>query len=64
VLSAADEVAVEAFLTGQIGFLDSVELVERVLHEHTPESGRLTLSAVTEAERWATECAWKHVRGE
>ena len=63
VLSAADEVAVEAFLTGQIGFLDSLELVERVLTEHMPQPGRLTLPAVTEAERWATEHAWKHVRG-
>lgn len=64
VLSAVDEVAVEAFLAGQIGFLESLELIERVLHDHVPGPGPLTLTAVTEAEQWATERAWAHVRNQ
>lgn len=63
VLSAADEVAVEAFLAGRIGFLESLELVERVLDEHVAQPGGLTLEAVSEAERWATERAWDHAGG-
>jgi 1-deoxy-D-xylulose-5-phosphate reductoisomerase len=33
VLNAANEIAVEAFLAGRIGFLDVVDLVERALDQ-------------------------------
>ncbi len=39
VLNAANEVAVEAFLTGQIGFLDIAALVADVLHDGHPDGG-------------------------
>ncbi|MCV0428540.1 MAG: 1-deoxy-D-xylulose-5-phosphate reductoisomerase [Roseibium sp.] len=47
VLNAADEVAVEAFLSGQIGFLDIPAAIETVLDELT-SIGRLTAFADVE----------------
>lgn len=52
VLSAADEVAVEAFLGGRISFTRIVQVVEEVLSSHVPLSGE-TLEEVLEADRWA-----------
>ncbi|MCR4433122.1 MAG: 1-deoxy-D-xylulose-5-phosphate reductoisomerase [Caldiserica bacterium] len=52
VLSAADEVAVEAFLGGRISFTRIVQVVEEVLSCHVPLSGE-TLEEVLEADRWA-----------
>lgn len=54
VLNAANEVCVEAFLTGRIGFLDIVATVERVLAEHdgTP-ARRVRLDDVLGADDWA-----------
>ncbi len=56
VLSAADEVAVSAFLEGQIGFLEIPRLVERTLEAHDAFaiSG---LEDVRRAEHWATQYA-------
>src|SRR5262245_57318718 len=56
VLNAADEVAVDAFQNGAIGFLDIVPLVERVL-ERIPSQPADSLSAVVEADRMARETA-------
>lgn len=51
-LNAANEVAVEAFLSGRIGFLDIPEIIERVLEEEpTGEIGEL--DDVLEADRRA-----------
>ncbi|MBZ9713702.1 1-deoxy-D-xylulose-5-phosphate reductoisomerase [Deinococcus multiflagellatus] len=50
-LNAADEVAVDAFLAGQIGFLDIPRLIERVLDE-TP-AGTLTWAALADTDGWA-----------
>lgn len=56
VLSAADEVAVEAFLTGRIPFLGMAEVVARTLDAHSPEP--LTdVDVVFEADRWARRTA-------
>jgi 1-deoxy-D-xylulose-5-phosphate reductoisomerase len=52
VLSAADEVAVERFLRGEIGFLDIPALVQAALDAHTPD-GPLTLETIHTADRWA-----------
>ena len=51
-LSAADEVAVDAFLKGKIPFTDIYRVVERVLAEHNnhPEPD---LEAIQAADRWA-----------
>ncbi len=54
VLSAADEVAVQAFLDAKIGFMDIPRVIDRVLSEHTslpadkPED-------FLEADSWATQ---------
>ncbi|MGI8857043.1 MAG: 1-deoxy-D-xylulose-5-phosphate reductoisomerase [Thermomicrobiales bacterium] len=52
VLSAADEVAVDRFLRGEIGFLAIPALVSRTLDAHTPD-GPLTLESIRAADRWA-----------
>jgi 1-deoxy-D-xylulose-5-phosphate reductoisomerase len=52
VLSAADEVAVDRFLHGAIGFLDIPALVQRALDAHRPD-GPLTLASIQAADRWA-----------
>lgn len=50
-LNAADEIAVEAFLAGQIGYLDMPRLIERVLDE-TP-AGELSWDALHATDAWA-----------
>ena len=54
VLSAADEVAVAAFLAGAIGFLEIPALVERVLESHD-SNPRPTLDDVLAADDWARQ---------
>lgn len=53
VLSSADEVAVQAFLHGDIGFLDIPIVVRDVLERHQAPRGPLTLEQVFEADAWA-----------
>ena len=53
VLSAADEVAVAAFLQGKIGFTGIYRLVEQVLAEHDVQS-QPDLDAITAADQWAS----------
>lgn len=50
-LNAADEVAVEAFLAGRIGFTDIPRLLERVLDE-TP-AGTLSWDTLEQTDAWA-----------
>lgn len=57
VFNAANEQAVMAFHAGKIGYLDILTTIQRVVDEHTPESGALTREAVLEAERWARQRA-------
>ena len=52
VLSAADEVAVQAFLQGDIGFTGIYRVVEQVLGEHRSQPAP-DLDAILEADRWA-----------
>ncbi|MCL2455196.1 MAG: 1-deoxy-D-xylulose-5-phosphate reductoisomerase [Micrococcales bacterium] len=53
VLNAANEVCVEAFLAGRIGFLDIVATVERVLGEHDGVVAGVVLDDVLDADAWA-----------
>ena len=53
VLSAADEVAVQAFLDGKIGYAGIHRLVEQTLSEHEPLPGE-TAAEVLAADAWAT----------
>lgn len=56
VLSAANEVAVEAFLTHQIGFLEIARCVESVLQAHTVTAAS-DVESVLQADRWARRIA-------
>ncbi|MCS5668718.1 MAG: 1-deoxy-D-xylulose-5-phosphate reductoisomerase [Dehalococcoidia bacterium] len=53
VLSAADEVAVQAFLDSKIGFTDIPKVIDRVLSEHESLPGDKAEDFL-EADRWAT----------
>ena len=53
-LNAADEVAVAAFLAGEIGFLTIVDWIEEVLAAHR-EAAIESLGDVFEADRWARD---------
>ena len=50
-LNAADELAVEAFLAGQIGFTDIARVIEGVLEE--APTAPLTWDALTDTDTWA-----------
>ena len=53
VLAAADEVAVENFLAGYIGFTDIARVIEDTLSTRTTAIGNPSLEQVLEADRWA-----------
>ncbi len=54
VYNAANEVGVDAFHEGRIGFLDIVDTVERVVGEHAGiESGAGSVEQVLQADAWA-----------
>jgi 1-deoxy-D-xylulose-5-phosphate reductoisomerase len=55
-LNAANEVAVQAFLAGRLGFLGIPRLVERVLERHRPTRVS-SMDAVTDADAWARGAA-------
>ncbi len=57
VLSAADEVAVAAFLNGKIKFTEIAKLVYSVLKAAPQTPGDATLNQALEADRWAREKA-------
>lgn len=53
VLSGTDEVAVEAFMDGQIRFPRIAAVVEEVLNRHVPAAAPVELESITEADEWA-----------
>ena len=57
VLSAADEIAVDAFLKEQIKFTDIAKLVYTVLKSAPQTQGDATLNQALEADQWAREAA-------
>jgi 1-deoxy-D-xylulose-5-phosphate reductoisomerase len=56
VLCAADEVAVDLFLNGRIGFLDIPRIISTTLEQHQSTSNP-SLSDITQADYWAREQA-------
>ena len=56
VLCAADEVAVELFLSGRIAFTEISKLVSQVIKYHTPIT-KISLEAIVSADRWARSYA-------
>jgi 1-deoxy-D-xylulose-5-phosphate reductoisomerase len=63
VANAADEVAVERFLKGEIGFLDIPRAIYDALRAHQPLSDP-TLEEVLAADRWAREYVQNWAPGE
>jgi 1-deoxy-D-xylulose-5-phosphate reductoisomerase len=74
VFNAANEACVDAFHAGEIGFLQILDIVERVLEEHISGGGPagdvgsglvtdadLSLEVVLAADRWARTRARQHV---
>ena len=57
VLSAADEIAVEAFLNGQIKFTEIAKLIYTVLRKTPATGGVATINQALEADQWARETA-------
>lgn len=56
VLNAANEIIVEAFLQGKIGFMDIPRKLKRVMKKHTVIASP-TLEALLDADSWAREQA-------
>ena len=54
-LSAADDEAVDAFLTGDLRFNDIPAVVETVIEEHEP--AEVTLDSLGEVDGWARAAA-------
>jgi len=54
VMNAANEVAVEAFLKGKIGFTDIATSIARTMDSHEPRS-LATIEEVLSSDRWARE---------
>lgn len=61
VFNAANEVAVAAFLEGQVPFGRISEIIERTLDDHVPAPAP-TLPVVRDADRWARARARDYVR--
>ena len=63
VYNAANEVCVDAFHEGLIGFTDIVDTVERVVEEHNgSEVDASSVDSVLAADRWARGAAERHLR--
>jgi len=60
VYNAANEVCVEAFWAGRLGFGEIVETVAGIVGVHEPPAGELSLGDVLAADTWARERA-RHV---
>jgi 1-deoxy-D-xylulose-5-phosphate reductoisomerase len=56
VLNAANELAVGAYLSGRIGFLEIARLIRKTMDGHVPQAVK-SLEDVLEADRWGRERA-------
>jgi 1-deoxy-D-xylulose-5-phosphate reductoisomerase len=64
VYNAANEVAVEAFRQGRLGFVEIIDTVSRVLETHdVPSKPALTLDDVLAADAWARAEATRLIEG-
>ena len=55
-LNAANEVAVDVFLDGKLGFTSIPAVIERTMNAHSPESV-LTIDVIRRVDVWAREQA-------
>ena len=56
VLNAANEIAVDAFLAGKIGFREIHRIIEKTMQGHSPQRAR-NVEDILEVDRWARERA-------
>ncbi len=63
VLCAADEVAIDLFLSGRIKFADIAKVVEQTLEQHQV-TGHPTLEEIMTADAWAREKALQLITGD
>ena len=56
VLNAANEIAVQAFLSGKLDFMSIPALIKKVVDKY-PDNNAFGLSGILEADRWAREKA-------
>ena len=56
VMNAANEIAVEAFLNGRLGFAAIPELIDRTMQQHSV-TARPSLEEILAADRWARSAA-------
>ena len=61
VLNGANEIGVEAFLEGKIGFLDISDLTEKTMAAHKKHPID-SVETVMEVDRWARKTAWAILR--
>jgi 1-deoxy-D-xylulose-5-phosphate reductoisomerase len=62
VLSAADEIAVEAFLAGKIKFTDIPRVVEKTMGGHQVSGGLPSFTEVVDIDAWARSKAEENLR--
>jgi 1-deoxy-D-xylulose-5-phosphate reductoisomerase len=62
VLNAANEIAVEAFLDGKLGFTAIPRVIEKAMDAHAIEDVS-SLDVVRRVDRWARDCARETARG-
>ena len=66
ILNGADEIAVDAFLNGQIGFLDISEVIKKTMETYKESvfasESEPSLQDITSADRWAREYAAKIIK--
>lgn len=62
VLCAADEVAVDLFLSHRIGFRDISRIVDAALQQHE-NTAQPSLEEILSADEWARECAMRFASG-
>jgi 1-deoxy-D-xylulose-5-phosphate reductoisomerase len=61
VLNAANEIAVDAFLNHQIGFMDIPKWIEKALTHHVPENG-MDLGCINDADQWSRNVVKQWIR--
>lgn len=54
-MNAANEEVANAFLRGEVGFLEIPEIVQRTMDEHHPVSA--SIESILEIDAWARETA-------
>ncbi|GAB6183390.1 1-deoxy-D-xylulose-5-phosphate reductoisomerase [Thermodesulfovibrio hydrogeniphilus] len=62
VLNAADEIAVEAFLSGRLKFSNIYKVIKKVMNSHSVKAVE-SIDDVIEADKWAREKAWSVISG-